>query len=120
MTTTATAELGTAGEQLATDHLTGHGMVILARNWRGRNGELDVIATDGDQLIVCEVKTRRAATVALPEDAVDDAKARRIRTLAQEWLDSHGLNACAVRYDIIAIIWPPDGTPQLRHIEEAF
>lgn len=50
--------LGKRGEDLAADYLTGAGLVVLSRNWRCRDGELDLVATDGERLIVCEVKTR--------------------------------------------------------------
>ena len=64
MTTTDTAprnpaqDLGRRGENLAADYLTERGLVVLSRNWRCRDGELDIVATDGSTLVVCEVKTR--------------------------------------------------------------
>ena len=82
------AEIGAFGEQLAVEHLHALGMRILARNWRCRYGELDVIATDpsGRTLVFVEVKTRTGDGFGGLPEAVTVAKVKRIRRLAALWL----------------------------------
>lgn len=87
----ATGALGRYGEELAARLLTEAGMTLLARNWRcGRTGEIDIVARDGDLLVVCEVKTRRAGPFEHPMAAVTPTKADRLRRLAECWLERHG------------------------------
>ncbi|CAM5689239.1 hypothetical protein SALBM135S_07409 [Streptomyces alboniger] len=81
----------TVREELATRRLTATGMHILARNWRcGRSGEIDIVARDGDTLVICEVKTRRHGAYEHPMAAVTPTKAERLRRLAACWLDRSG------------------------------
>jgi putative endonuclease len=68
-------ELGRRGEDLAASYLESHGLVVLSRNWRCREGELDLVLTDGEQVVVCEVKTRAGTGFGTPAEAVDDEKA---------------------------------------------
>lgn len=87
----ARGALGRYGETLAARRLTQAGMTVLARNWRcGRTGEIDIVARDGDALVVCEVKTRRADSFQHPMAAITPAKASRLRGLAERWLQEHG------------------------------
>ncbi|AXB48608.1 YraN family protein [Amycolatopsis albispora] len=113
-------ELGRRGERLAAAHLEGLGLVILSRNWRCREGELDLVATDGRTLFVCEVKTRSGSGYGLPAEAVDADKSARIRRLTSRWLEHFRVQWCPLRFDVIAIHWPPDGEPQLTHFPGAF
>ncbi len=76
------AALGKYGEDLATSHLRSQGMAILARNWRCDIGEIDIVARDGDVLVVCEVKTRSRTDYGTPFDAISAAKADRLLRLA--------------------------------------
>ncbi|TQE20636.1 YraN family protein, partial [Streptomyces ipomoeae] len=87
----ARGALGRYGEELAARRLTEAGMTVLERNWRcGRTGEIDIVARDGDALVVCEVKTRRAGAFEHPMAAVTPTKADRLRGLAERWLQEHG------------------------------
>ncbi|HET6290776.1 MAG TPA: YraN family protein [Amycolatopsis sp.] len=113
-------ELGRWGEELAVRHLEKAGYVVLSRNWRCRDGELDLVATDRKRLIFCEVKTRSGVGFGTPAEAVTPAKADRIRRLAHQWQRAFMLRWCPVRYDIIAIVARPDARPQVRHIKAAF
>ncbi|WP_258544126.1 YifB family Mg chelatase-like AAA ATPase [Streptomyces ipomoeae] len=80
----ARGALGRYGEELAARRLTEAGMTVLERNWRcGRTGEIDIVARDGDALVVCEVKTRRAGAFEHPMAAVTPTKADRLRGLAR-------------------------------------
>lgn len=118
--TAAKDELGREGERLAAEHLVARGLVILARNWRRREGELDVVATDGRSLVVCEVKTRSGVGYGLPVEAVTRAKAARIRRLAHQWLAESRVRFVDVRFDVVAVLLLPGRAPQVEHYEGAF
>jgi putative endonuclease len=116
----ASDELGRTGEQVAVEHLVARGLVVLARNWRRREGELDVVATDGHSLVVCEVKTRSGVGYGLPVEAVTHVKAARIRRLAQQWLAESRARWVEVRFDVVAVLLVPGQSPQVEHYEGAF
>lgn len=111
---------GEAGEHLAERYLESQGLVVLARNWRCPEGELDLIATDRRSLIVCEVKTRTSTDFGHPAEAVTPEKADRIRRLSRRWRTAHNIGWCKERFDIIAITWPHGGDPHLQHFKAAF
>jgi putative endonuclease len=113
-------ELGRRGEDLAAKYLEEHGLVVLSRNWQCREGELDIVLTDGEQVVICEVKTRAGTGFGAPAEAVDEEKARRIRKAANKWLSEFRVPPCELRCDIVAILWPPEGRPRIQHIKEAF
>ncbi|ADD41885.1 YraN family protein [Stackebrandtia nassauensis] len=77
--------LGCFGENLAVAHLRRDGMRVLQRNWRCEHGELDIIAIERGVTVFCEVKTRRSLRFGTPMQAIDEAKALRIRRLAASW-----------------------------------
>ncbi|MFJ1707345.1 YraN family protein [Kitasatospora sp. NPDC088346] len=79
--------LGRYGEEVAARWLVQGGLRILERNWRCAEGELDIVALDGDTLAVCEVKTRSERGFQQPTQAIDQTKAERLHRLAQRWLD---------------------------------
>ncbi len=115
-------ELGRRGEQLAAEHLERQGLAVLARNWRCGEGELDIVATDGDATVVfCEVKTRRGTGFGSPLEAVTRGKRRRIRRLAFLWLSTMKPRRWTVsRFDVIGILMPDNAAPQIEHVIEAF
>ena len=84
---------GRLGEDLAAAHLVGQGLVVLDRNWRCEIGELDIVARDGDDLVVCEVKTRSTRLFGDPLEAVTAVKAARLRRLAARWVTEHEVTA---------------------------
>ncbi|MFC9281034.1 YraN family protein [Streptomyces collinus] len=108
--------LGRYGEDLAARRLTEAGMTIVERNWRcGRSGEIDIVARDGITLVVCEVKTRRSAAFH-PMAAVTPAKARRLRDLAERWIQSHGgAPPGGVRIDLVGVVLPRRGAATVEH-----
>jgi putative endonuclease len=108
--------LGRFGEDLAVRYLREQGMEILDRNWRCEHGEVDVVARDGDCLVICEVKTRVPSRFGDPVEAVTGAKAMRLRRLAGAYLSAHACGAGRVRVDVIGILCPPGGPPVLRHV----
>ncbi|GGZ78258.1 YraN family protein [Streptomyces subrutilus] len=108
--------LGRYGEDLAARRLTEAGMTVIARNWRCRGGEIDIVARDGDALVVCEVKTRRAGAFEHPMAAVRPGKAERLRALALRWLADHGgPPPGGVRIDLVGIVLPRRGAPLVEH-----
>ncbi|HEY3753510.1 MAG TPA: YraN family protein [Pseudonocardiaceae bacterium] len=109
-------DLGRRGEDLAADYLTERGLVVLSRNWRCREGELDIVATDGSTLVVCEVKARSSDEFGDPAEFVTAAKMRRMRRATQAWLRRYRVGWCEIRFDIVTVLWPADGSPRLRHL----
>ncbi len=115
MTTTTRAQIGSRGEDLATDYLSGDGFTILDRNWRCRYGELDIIAADGEVLVFVEVKTRTGRAFGTPAEAVTHTKLRRLRRLAGIWLAAQDGSWPAVRIDVIEIRLS-GSVPEITHI----
>ncbi|MFD7135363.1 YraN family protein [Streptomyces sp. NPDC059894] len=113
----ARGALGRYGEELAARRLAKAGMTVLERNWRsGRTGEIDIVARDGDVLVVCEVKTRRDGGFQHPMAAVTPAKARRLRGLAERWIQAHGgAPPGGVRIDLVGVVLPSRGAPVVEH-----
>jgi putative endonuclease len=112
--------LGKHGEDVAAEYLAGAGLVVLSRNWRCREGEVDLIATDGERLVVCEVKTRSGTGYGEPSEGVTLAKAARIRRITAEWLRMHRVGWCEIRFDVVAVLCPPDGPVTVEHLKGAF
>ncbi|MCZ0208303.1 YraN family protein [Streptomyces achromogenes] len=109
--------IGKYGEDLAARRLAEAGMTILERNWRGgRAGEIDIVARDGDALVVCEVKTRRGGAYEHPMAAVTPEKAARLRALAERWIQAHGgAPPGGVRIDLVGVLLPRRGAPSVEH-----
>jgi putative endonuclease len=119
---------GQTGERIAAEHLTHRGYSIVARNFRTRYGELDLIAADSRALVFCEVKTRIAGTRAGPDgpfDAIGPRKRDRLRRMAAQWLAETAPDtrprAPEIRFDAIGVILSPGGRLlALEHLEDAF
>ena len=116
----STIDLGSRGERIAAAYLRSTGLRLLDRNWRCRDGELDIVARDGDALVFCEVKTRRGIGYGHPAEAVTAAKQRRLRTLAQRWLAAHEHHAPELRFDVVGVLVPPSGPARVTHLPGAF
>lgn len=108
--------LGAYGEAFAARHLTGQGMVLLDRNWRCDLGEIDLVLRDGRILVVCEVKTRSSLAFGSPLEGVTQQKAARLRRLAARWLTEHSIRPDEVRIDLVGVLVPASGPPQLDHV----
>jgi putative endonuclease len=102
-------KLGARGEAIAVRHLEGKGYTILERNWHAAGGELDLVAQDGDTIVVVEVKTRGGRTYGLPEEAMTRRKQRRLLHTAWTYLQQNNLLEAAWRIDLIAIEVGPGG-----------
>jgi putative endonuclease len=111
--------LGRRGEEYAAVHLRGAGYTLLARNWRCTIGEIDLVAQQGGQVVIVEVKTRRAGT-GNPEESVSAAKAGRLRALAYAYFEQAGGEPAVWRIDVIAVELDRAGRiTRLEQIESA-
>jgi len=113
-------QAGAAGEALACRHLAGKGFAILARNYRCRSGEVDVIARHEEATVFVEVKERHGASHGAGCDSVTFGKRRRIVRAARLYAASHGLEETPMRFDVVSIDWTDGGRPVIRHDQGAF
>ena len=111
-------ELGKAGEAIAVEHLEGKGYRILERNWRLGKEEIDIIARDGNFVVIVEVKTRTSNVFAEPEASVTKSKQRILVRAANAYVN-YRRQYGEVRFDIISIIIRAEGEI-INHIEDAF
>jgi putative endonuclease len=112
-------QLGINGEDLAARHLVGAGFTLVTRNWRCSAGEIDIVALDGPDLVIVEVKTRTSTTYGDPVEAVTFRKQRKLRELAVLWLQAYPHRG-PVRFDVISVLFPKRGLPELEHWRGAF
>ena len=110
---------GEPGEDLACAHLRALGMKVLARNYRCRSGEIDVVAEDRGTLVFVEVKERRSDSHGSAVEAVTAEKRRRILRAARIYAATHGQSDASIRFDVLAIDWSAEG-PRVRHDAGAF
>ena len=115
-------DLGAKGEDLAAAWYTGQGYQVLDRNWRCRDGELDLVVSRARCVVFCEVKTRSGTGFGLPAEAVTGEKQRRLRRLATRWLGEHKPAAgfADVRFDVACVTLRTGAEPALDVIEAAF
>ena len=112
--------LGARGEQIAAHHLLASGMDIVARNWRCRYGELDLVARDATTTAFVEVKTRTGRGYGIPAEAVTAGKQQRIRRLAALWLAEHGGPYTRIRFDVVSVLIEPGAAPVVEHLPAVF
>ena len=118
--------LGRFGEQLAGEHLAAAGMRVLDRNWRCRDGEIDLVVLDGTVLAFVEVKTRSSTAFGDPAEAVTPVKAARLRRLAIRWLaaqraGTERLPWTEIRFDVVSIVRGSGrDAASIRHLKGAF
>ncbi|WP_369371896.1 YraN family protein [Promicromonospora sp. Populi] len=134
--------VGRYGERVALRHVEERGWSVLDTNWRGKDGELDIVALDGDVLVVVEVKTRSGVGFGHPAEAVTPRKLARIKRLTGQWLTAFrdGLATArlheeampgspvpllpdvrtrfgAIRIDVVAVTLPRQGRAVVEHLE---
>ena len=123
MTARATSDprqgLGRRGERLAERFLERQGMRILARRFRLRCGEIDLIARDAESVVFVEVKTRRGHGFGSPAASVTPAKQRRMARTALAFLSGRGWHERPCRFDVIEVLELGKST-EIRHIPDAF
>ena len=116
MASTYRQSVGRRGEDLACQALERRGYVIMARNWRCRGGEVDIVARDGECWVFVEVKTRRSQALGVPELALTPHKLARLQDLAQQYLGEHGLDQVDWRIDLVAIELDSHNEPQRLNV----
>ena len=117
--TYATKNLGNAGEDCAANFLEAHGYKIIARNFRVRSAEIDIVAETGGVIVFVEVKTRKSTRHGLPAEAVNLRKQQKIIEAASVFLQDETYADCACRFDVIEI-YSNGRDFGVRHIENAF
>ena len=112
-------ELGKRGENLAAKLLINKGLTILERNWRTGRTEVDIIATDGLFLIICEVKTRSSSQFGSPDEAINVKKMEALARAGAVYQEEKGMGL-EFRFDVINIILKEEIPEQIEHLEAAF
>lgn len=110
---------GEHGEEIAARYLAHKGHEVLARNYRTRRGELDLITRHGGTLVFVEVKLRRSTVYGDPLEAVTQRKRGKIRRMAEEYLAKNEPSFEEVRFDVVGILLR-DFRAHVTHVEDAF
>jgi putative endonuclease len=114
-------QLGDFGERVAAAHLESKGYTIIGRNFRTSGAELDLIATDGDEVVFVEVRTRKGGAEGQAARSVNSRKSTKLLLAARRYVDQHpDLEDHPLRIDVIAIELAADGVlKHLAHYEDA-
>ena len=112
--------LGRRGEDLAATFLTEAGYLVVDRNWRCSQGEIDIVAVDGADTVFVEVKTRSSVAFGHPFEAITPQKLARVRRLAAAWCAVNPGDHRSIRIDAISVIAPSDGPPEIDHLTRVF
>lgn len=112
-------DFGRHCEFMARTYLEQQGYLILETNWRSGHREIDIIAKDGETLVVVEVKARKNEDFANAEDAVGEKKMRNLIRAAHNYIMTKELD-CETRFDIVTLILGNNGEYELNHIKDAF
>ena len=112
-------ELGIKGEEIAAGYLKKEGYKILARNWFYDHKEIDIIAQQGDEIVIVEVKTREGDYFEEPWEAVSTHKIRNLVDVADAWLNERQIDL-ETRFDVISIVFSDDVKYELTHFPGAF
>jgi putative endonuclease len=113
-------EVGRRGEAAVERHYVARGYRVVARNWRCRIGELDLVVTRGATLVFCEVKTRRGARFGGGFDAVDARKQHKLRALAEMFCLQHPVGSRSIRFDVASVRLRADGSAAVELFHDAF
>jgi putative endonuclease len=111
--------LGKTGEDLACAELEKRGYAIIARRYRQRGGEIDIVARDGPTIVFAEVKAREGRAFGEAAEAVTAFKRRRITQLALDYMTRHHLSNCPCRFDVVSIHFDA-GRPTIEVFQNAF
>ena len=115
-----TVALGKVGETLACAELERQGYAILARRYRTKVGEIDIVAVERGTLVFVEVKTRVNTRCGVPAEAVTLWKQARIIAMAPMYLATHRRHDGPIRFDVVSVLAPPDHPPAVEVIKRAF
>jgi putative endonuclease len=100
----------------AAGYLAKAGLRVLDRDWRSADGEIDIVAAEHHALVVVEVKPRTGTRYGSPLEAVSRAKRARLRRLAVQWLNAHGVRFDQVRIDVVGLVYEGSGGFTIEHI----
>ena len=112
--------VGQQGEALACQYLSRQGYRVIARNYRTKLGEIDIIAEEQGTLVFVEVKTRRGHQCGHPFEAVTPTKCRQISKVALEYLAETGREGQPARFDVVAISFSGEAAPVIELAKNAF
>ncbi len=114
-----TKETGDSAEHIAQGYLLEKGYKILDTNWRIGHLELDIVALDGEELVIVEVKSREGESFGHPTDAISNKKIKKVITAAEAWIQHHDWNKDA-RFDLILVTILGANDYELEHYDNAF
>jgi putative endonuclease len=103
------SEQGRRVEEKAAEYLREQGLAILDRNFRVRGGELDIVAREGDAIVIVEVRSKRAGAIVDAATSITPTKGRRIARAARAWLLRHRRAECPVRFDAVLVETDDEG-----------
>ena len=112
--------LGRAGEKAAADFLREKGYKILQQNYLLPDGEIDIVAQDGQTLVIVEVKTRKSNNFGKPYEAITEMKQRRMLKLAKQFMYRFSVLRLQVRFDVVSVTGPTSEDFEIEHFAEAF
>lgn len=113
-------ERGKRGEEIARRYLRQKKYKIIAKGFRWRRGEIDLIASKKETIVFVEVKTRGPGSLGLPEESVNPKKQKQIRKIAEAYLALNRLEDVACRFDVISLDIDETGSYSISHIKDAF
>jgi putative endonuclease len=112
---------GRRSERAVARFLRRSGYRIVAANWDDRRGEIDLLAVDGRTVVVVEVRSTESGDLTAVAATVNPAKQKRLTDAAVRFLQSRRLLGTAVRFDVLAVRWPPEAeSPEFLHLKDAF
>lgn len=111
--------IGPYGEDIAVSFLKTRGYEIVARNYRKKYGEIDIIAENDGEIVFIEVKTRKSNLFGSPFEAVDLRKQQKMSRVALAYLNNHGLSDRAARFDVVAVRLDAR-QPEVEVVKDAF
>ncbi len=112
--------MGRLGERIACRYLLRQGFDVLARRYRARSGEIDIIAFEGVLLAFVEVKTRATREYGDPFEFVDWQKQHRFRRAAEEFIAHHDMGQYGYRFDIVSVVAPGTAGEEIVLLRNAF
>ena len=110
-------EFGKWGEDLAADYLRDKGYAIIDRDWKSGHHDLDIVAKEGDTLVIVEVKTRRNRLFGNPEEAIDYRKLQSLQQAINHYIKYRHIDS-EIRFDIITVVGMIGDTPEIDHIKD--
>jgi putative endonuclease len=96
--------LGIAGEDAAAAWYEANGYEVVSRNWRCREGELDLVVRRNRVIVFCEVKCRSTTAFGVPAEAVNHLKRQKLRVLAAKWIEESPIRPREIRFDVVSVV----------------